>query len=429
MSDWVQGTLSDTIAALDAGVSVNAEDRPHGAGEIGVLKTSAVSGGRFYPDQNKSVVPHERRLVAEQVKADSILVSRMNTPALVGESCYVEDAHSTLFLPDRLWQLKPKDRTKLNMRWLSFILQSAEYRHYVEVHATGTSGSMKNLPKAKLLALPVTYPEPIEQARIAEVLDTLESIVRETEAIIAKLKLIKQGQLHDLLTRGIDENGELRPPRSSAPHLYKESPLGWIPREWDVCCINEVGESITGNTPPSHDPLAWGADGTPFITPGDIEDERPIADADRHVTQRGLNYVRLLPPRSTLVVCIGSTIGKVGITALESCTNQQINAVIPKNGMDPEFLFLAMQMNVGQLRALAGLQAVPIVNKSSFESICIPRPPHTEQLAISSRMIAISTRLHNETRVVGKLRQERTGLMDDLLTGQIRVLPLLAQKE
>jgi type I restriction enzyme, S subunit len=196
MSDWIEGQLGDSIAALDAGVSVNSEDRPHGAGEIGVLKTSAVSGGSFLADQNKTVVENERRLVAEPVQGDSILVSRMNTPALVGESCYVSEAHPSLFLPDRLWQLKTRDRTKTNMRWLSFVLQSAAYRRHVEVHATGTSGSMKNLPKSKLLALPVSYPEPREQQSIAQILDTLETVIRETEGLVAKLAAVKQGLLH-----------------------------------------------------------------------------------------------------------------------------------------------------------------------------------------------------------------------------------------
>ena len=70
-------------------------------------------------------------------------------------------------------------------------------------------------------------------AKIAEILDTLDTTIRQTEAIIEKLKQVKQGLLHDLLTRGIDANGELRPPQSQAPHLYKDSPLGWIPREWE----------------------------------------------------------------------------------------------------------------------------------------------------------------------------------------------------
>ena len=72
-----------------------------------------------------------------------------------------------------------------------------------------------------------------EQRRIAEILDTLDEAIRKTEQVIAKLQQMKQGLLHDLLTRGIDDNGELRDP-DRHPEQFKDSPLGRIPREWEV---------------------------------------------------------------------------------------------------------------------------------------------------------------------------------------------------
>ncbi len=68
-----------------------------------------------------------------------------------------------------------------------------------------------------------------EQRRIAEILDTLDEAIRKTEQVIAKLQQMKQGLLHDLLTRGIDDNGELRDPERH-PEQFKDSPLGRIPR-------------------------------------------------------------------------------------------------------------------------------------------------------------------------------------------------------
>lgn len=85
-----------------------------------------------------------------------------------------------------------------------------------------------------------------EQQAIGEILDTLDTAIHETEAIIAKLKAVKQGLLHDLLTRGIAANGELRPPQAEAPHLYQQSPLGWIPKEWEVSTVGEQFEIQLG---------------------------------------------------------------------------------------------------------------------------------------------------------------------------------------
>jgi type I restriction enzyme S subunit len=424
---WKHGPLSQVIASLDTGVSVNAEDRPHGSGEIGILKTSALTGGVFRPEQNKAVVVAERALVTEPVAADSVLVSRMNTPALVGESCYVTEEWPTLFVPDRIWQLKQKDEQAVSMRWLSYVLRSAKARAHIETHATGTSGSMKNLAKGRFLDLPVDYPPVVEQRSIAQVLDTLDTTIRQTEAIIAKLKQVKQGLLHDMLTRGIDANGELRPPQSEAPHLYKASPLGWIPESWEACRIGDVGETVTGSTPPSSDPDAWGSY-RPFVTPAEVIEGPGISCAERNISERGAGYVRMLPAGSTLVVCIGSTIGKVGFSLVDLCTNQQINAVIPGEMMVAEYLPLAIQKCIAQLRAMAGLQAVPIVNKTSFDSMVIPIPPQWEQAIICERLSATEARSHREEQLVAKLLHTKSGLMDDLLTGRVRVTPLLKQE-
>lgn len=325
-----------------------------------------------------------------------------------------------MFCNEAIAIFQPKD-DRLNGQWLYHALPRAATSVVTDTAVKGAT-----LNKAKMAEMTLNLPPPGEQIKIAQVLDTLDTAIHETEAIIAKLKAVKQGLLHDLLTRGIAANGELRPPQAEAPHLYKESPLGWIPKEWAVKQLHEVGEAVTGTTPPSVDPLAWGS-GTPFITPSEIADDRPIADSERQVSARGLRYVRLLPAKTIVVVCIGSTIGKVGITAITSCTNQQINAVLPYEGTHPDYLFLAMRMHIDQLRGLAGLQAVPIVNKTSFESIYVPVARPSEQIEIAKRLDAISTRIIDEDATLHKLRLEKSGLMEDLLTGRVRVTALLAE--
>jgi type I restriction enzyme S subunit len=434
MSDWIKGFLADEIASLDAGVSVNAEDKPHGAGEFGVLKTSAVSGGRFYANQNKTVVEQEIHLLAEPVQGDSILVSRMNTPALVGESCYVKEAQPTLFLPDRLWQLKPKDRTRLSMRWLSFVLQSEFYRRHVEVHATGTSGSMKNLPKSKLLALTVTYPDPAEQSDIAEVLDTLDNAVAQTEAIIAKLKAVKQGLLHDLLTRGIDANGELRPSQSEAPQLYKPSALGWIPREWNVSSI----ESTTTNS-------VIGPFGSDLVASDYRESGVPVVFV-RDVKPNRINWISnvyVSPQKATRLaaheVCPGDVVAtKMGfppcIAAVypDSLPNGIVTADIVRLKVARDKVrsrWLAYSMNswavAKQVEKITAGVTRPKVTLRDVRDLEICVPSLTEQDVILARLEALEARSHQEECELEKLTKAKTGLLDDLLTGNVRVTALL----
>ena len=68
---------------------------------------------------------------------------------------------------------------------------------------------------------------------IAAVLETVDEAIAKTEAVIAKLKQVRAGLLHDLLTRGLDENGQLRDPVAH-PEQFQDSPLGRIPREWEI---------------------------------------------------------------------------------------------------------------------------------------------------------------------------------------------------
>lgn len=425
MSEWVNGTLADAIASLDAGVSVNAEDRPHGAGEIGVLKTSAISGGAFRAEQNKAVLQHERSLVAEPVQADSILVSRMNTPALVGDSCYIPEEHPTLFLPDRLWQLKPKDRAQLNMRWLSFVLQSADYRRYVEVHATGTSGSMKNLPKSKLLALPVQYPAAVEQSVIAQILDTLDTTIRETEALIDKLKAVKQGLLHDLLTRGVDANGQLRPPQSEAPQLYKESPLGWIPMEWSCRTLAYIANTYAGGTPSRDMPGFFGGD-VPWIKSTEVNRES-IFSTDEQITQLGLrnSSAKWVPAGTPLIAMYGATAGVVSWLAIPATTNQAVLAAVPNADQHGRWIYWALNWSAPRLLASVQGSGQPNLSKSTVDALILAVPESSEQAAVAKILDQHVSRLAKETNYLTKVRAQKFGLMDDLLTGRVRVTPLL----
>src|SRR5690606_6046300 len=148
-------TLASLVASISSGCSVNADDRPPSAGEFGVLKTSAVSGGLFRPLESKAVWPREESRLKCPVEAGLILFSRMNTPQLVGENAFVDQDHPGLFLPDRLWAIRVKDYEGILPEWVATILQTRQARAFITGEATGTSGSMKNIARTSLLRLPL----------------------------------------------------------------------------------------------------------------------------------------------------------------------------------------------------------------------------------------------------------------------------------
>jgi type I restriction enzyme S subunit len=195
--EWDESPLSKFILSLDAGVSVNSGDRPANETEFGVLKTSAVTNGVFEPEENKVVfAENEQSRLKEPVCGGTIIISRMNTPALVGANAYVESGHENLFLPDRLWAAKPREG--VSMRFLALILGSDKGRAALSKLAKGSSGSMKNITKPEVLAFSVMSPSLPEQQRIADCLTSLDDLIAAQTQKHEALKTHKKGLMQQL---------------------------------------------------------------------------------------------------------------------------------------------------------------------------------------------------------------------------------------
>jgi len=195
--EWEVEPLAYYVASLDAGVSVNSGDRPACGDQVGVLKTSCVANGVFDSQENKVVQDlSEIERVKEPVRANTILISRMNTIALVGANAFVEKDAPNLFLPDRLWAAKVTP--KGHARFLAYILGSERGRASLSGLASGSSGTMKNIGKAEVLALQIYAPSLPEQQRIADCLSSLDTRITAETQQLAALKTHKQGLMQQL---------------------------------------------------------------------------------------------------------------------------------------------------------------------------------------------------------------------------------------
>ncbi len=102
--EWEELRISQLIKNLQSGVNVNSVDEPIiSEHQFGILKTSCFNSGIFYPSENKSILEEELIRAKLNPTKGSIIISRMNTPQLVGESAYVDRDYTNLFIPDRLW--------------------------------------------------------------------------------------------------------------------------------------------------------------------------------------------------------------------------------------------------------------------------------------------------------------------------------------
>lgn len=277
-----------------------------------------------------------------------------------------------------------------------------------------------------------------EQSKIAQVLDTLDTAIHETDSIIAKLKAVKQGLLHDLLTRGIDANGELRPSQVEAPHLYKPSPLGWIPKVWS---IKELAELLA----PVDPAMRSGPFGSALLKQELVEVGHPLLGIDNvHTEQFVSDYTRFVTPKkfvqlaryavrpADLMITIMGTVGRCCLVpdaigpALSSKHTWTIT--LDQDAYSPYLAMLQVNYSPWVLSHFARDQqggTMAAIRSDTLRSTLLPSPPREEQRLFEDRLREITRRIDLETGAFAKMQAEKSGLMNDLLTGRIRVTPLL----
>ena len=196
--EWEDLKICDLVRSLDAGVSVNSEDIKPTNDEYSVLKTSCISSGYFDENERKRVLLEEEiNRLKEPVLDNSILMSRMNTPLLVGMNAYIEKAPKNTYLPDRLWQLKI-NADKVLTRWLAFYLGSENGLSQIRDLASGTSNSMKNIKKSDVLNLEIFVPSKEEQTKIANFLSAVDQKIEVVAQQIEQAKTWKKGLLQQM---------------------------------------------------------------------------------------------------------------------------------------------------------------------------------------------------------------------------------------
>lgn len=202
---WELKKMKYIIKGFESGVSVNSMNNPIIDNENGILKTSCVYNYTFRPEENKMILNDlELKRARTNPRKGMIIISRMNTPELVGASGYVEKDYPNLFLPDRLWQTVFHENIKINSKWLSFILKSINFRNLLSTLATGTSPSMKNIGQEDVLNIFIPFPLVEEQELIVRHIEIeisrIEKKVEKTKCLIEQLKEYKTALISEVAT-------------------------------------------------------------------------------------------------------------------------------------------------------------------------------------------------------------------------------------
>lgn len=151
-------TFNEVIESIGTGSSPKCERRPAESGEWGVLKLSAVTTGKFLPAENKAHIGDPALISRFEVRAGDLLMTRKNTPELVGAAALVESTPPKLTIPDIVFRIAP-NRQLVTGRFLHTLLMSPRVRDQVRALAGGSAKSMSNISMAKLKTLAIAIPD------------------------------------------------------------------------------------------------------------------------------------------------------------------------------------------------------------------------------------------------------------------------------
>lgn len=311
-----------------------------------------------------------------------------------------------------------------------------QYLHFEESNFRNVSqgSTFEAINSSELSTWPIEHPtDKLEQSKIAEVLSKVDQAIEQTESLIAKQQRIKTGLMQDLLTRGIDEHGNLR---SEDTHEFKNSPLGRIPVEWGVDKLENVSVFITSGS------RGWARyyseEGAIFIRIGNLTRE--------HIHMRYKDVIYVKPPLTSegkrtavnagdLLISITADLGIIAVIPdkfPEAYVNQHIALVRLDKAKIVQFFsgwFLAGYRGQSQFDKLNESGAKAGLNLPTIKNLLVPRMALSEQEQIV-KILEANNRVSIGHQVqLHKLRSLKTALMQDLLTGKVRMNPLMENME
>lgn len=307
-------------------------------------------------------------------------------------------------------------RADVDLEWLFYALSNFDLTKLNE--ATG----VPSISRSWLEKIEIETPADNSTRRhVAGILRTSDTAINKTEALIHKYQRIKAGLMHDLFTRGIGPDGQLRPPREQAPELYQETPIGWIPTEWSAPAIGDIVTSAQYGISES---LEDAAVGIPVLRMNniqsgefDLRDLKYSASAEaRRLTLRPND---VLFNRTNSMVHVGKT--AIWRGEIEECSfaSYLVRLHLDHDKVSPDYFtyWMAQERAQNLIRRYAtpGVQQVNI-NPTNLQRVLIALPESLdEQSAINARLASIDAQISSAYDKVKKLGLVRSGLMERLL--------------
>lgn len=382
--------------------------------EYGSGLPEAIRSGQGFPVYGSSGIVgyHEPPLA----QGPGIVVGRKGSVGAVSWS-------GTSFWPiDTTYYVRPLG--DVDLRWCYWILSWLPLRRLDS--STGVPGLNRN----DAYQQPIMLPSPQEQRRIAAVLDTADAALEQTETLIEKLELVRAGLLHDLLAYGLDEHGELRDP-GTHPEQFTVTPLGQMPENWGIYGLEAFVQQDDGIKP---GPFGSSLTKATYTTDGYrvYGQEQVIAGSlsvgDYFIPESKYQELHAFAVRENdILMSLVGTTGKVLVVTSPfhpGVINPRLIRLRPQLDVaDAQYLrhLLTSPLVRAQLSRIAQGGTMEILNGLVLRRLVLPRPDLQEQRRIADILNVCDARINAEGAYRDKLKLLKQGLMDDLLTGRVRV--------
>lgn len=285
----------------------------------------------------------------------------------------------------------------------AYYFKSTHWHHYMrQASSTGARHDRMSITNDAFMDLPLPVSTSEEQQKIADCFSSLDELIAAESQKLNTLKTYKKGLMQQLFPR----EGETVPRLQFTEFRNAED---W--KEWKV---GELGDVITGNTPSTSKPQYYEGEYN-FVSPADISDQRFIESTKTTLSKLGFEQTRQIPTGSVLFVCIGSTIGKVAQNMHLCATNQQINSLVPFSSFSGDFIYYLLLRESNRIAELAGNQAVPIINKSTFSDVSVRCPQEKEeQERVAGYLGTLDDLIYAQSQKIDALKIHKKGLMQQL---------------
>lgn len=421
--DWGVERLKFSVRKLESGTSVNAMDTPAGLGQVGVLKTSAVYTGEFRHSENKAVLESDLTRVSCPVKKGCLVVSRMNTPDLVGAAGLVVEEVGSIYLPDRLWQVHVSEGAA---KFIHYWTLTPEYRNQVRLVCTGTSSSMQNLSQEQFLNFLIPALAEDEKKSVAAFLDyetvRVERLISQQLRLIELLKEKRQAVISHVVTKGLNPNVPM-----------KDSGVDWlgqVPAHWVVRRLKHTA-AIHSGIPKGKDLSGKKTITVPMLRVANVQDGYLNLDNVHEIEIEPHELARYSLREGDVLMNEGGDNDKVGRGAvwpgqITPCIHQNHVFVIRVNNIEPEWLSWLTSSSYAKYyfysvsKQSTNLASISSSNVKETPLVLPPKNERVEIMRYLGEKIAKLYRIESQAaQQIELLQERRTALISAAVTGKI----------